>query len=114
MTHGGVHALRLHQLLFEKSAQQNSADLSGAQHGQPFVGKLARKCRFHGACIVDDTAPSVNILPQQAASILGNRSNLLRGMMKFLTKLKMLDCRVAAKRTPELLGQSEVTMPMDS
>ena len=61
VAHGGVHALRLHELLLQKRAQQNPADLSGAQHGQPLIRKFVRKCRFHGACIVDDAKPSVNI-----------------------------------------------------
>ena len=39
VAHRGMDALRLHQLLLQECAQQNSANLSGAQHGQPLVRK---------------------------------------------------------------------------
>jgi hypothetical protein len=72
-----VHALRRHEFLFEKCAQQNSADFSGAEHRQASIQKFPRMWRFHGACIVDEAKPSVNILPSAALQFLGSAIRLL-------------------------------------
>jgi hypothetical protein len=69
--HRRANAFRLHKFLFQKRAQQDSADLSRSEDRNPLARKAAgpfsRTCRFHDACIVDDDKPSVNILPSRSS-----------------------------------------------
>jgi hypothetical protein len=78
-----VNQLWIHQLLFQKRAQEYAADFPRAQHRDSLrreeLGRFTRQfralfgriCLFHGECIVDDHKRDVNILPSPCFRCLG-------------------------------------------